>query len=105
MTDKVTISLNGEFTAAELEEVIQELAAARSSMDPPVPLTLPISGDAPVVLQENSSFTIRTLVDGGLRIWLRSEGMGWMAFQLSASRREELFAFLGKKAGHTYTSH
>lgn len=105
MTDKVTISLNGEFTAAELEEVIQELAVARAGMEPAVPQTLPTSGDAAVLQQEDASFTVRTLADGGLRIWLRSEGVGWMAFQLSATRREDLVTFLGKEAGHTHTAH
>ena len=105
MTDKVTTSLNGKFTAAELEDVIKELSIARARMEPAVPLSPPTSSEASIVLQENASFTVRTLIDGGLRIWLRSEGIGWIAFQLSATRRQELLEFLGKKAGHTHTSH
>ncbi len=105
MTDKAMISLNGEFTAAELEEVILELSKVRAGMEPAVPRTLVTSGDATVMEQDETLFTVRTLADGGLRIWLRSEGAGWMAFKLSAARRKELFEFLGKKAGHSHTAH
>lgn len=105
MADKATISLNGEFTATELEEVIQELSKVRAGMEPAVPQTLPTVGDSAFMEQDETLFTIRTLADGGIRIWLRSEGSGWMAFRLSATRRKELFEFLGKKIGHTHTAH
>ena len=103
---KIPLQVNGEFSAAELEEIIRELAVARAGMDPPVPLDPPSEGaEGDVLEQQQAQFSIRTRADGGLRIWLRSEGIGWMAFTLSAAARKDLLAFLGKEVSHTHTSH
>lgn len=98
-----TIALNGSFTAADMDEIIADLARARASLFPGVPNQPPTNLDAPMLEQHEPQFRIRTLAAGGLRIWLRHEGFGWIAFTLSARQRKELVEFLAKKAGHTHT--
>lgn len=104
--DKARISLNGEFSALEIEEIIRDLAAARASLQPPVPTTAPsLESDATVLSQEDALFAIRTLAGGGLRFWLRNEGIGWLALTINATAAEGLRQFLSNKIGHTYTAH
>lgn len=105
MVSKAHVELNGDFSAEELDEILQKLADLRASMTPAVSLDPPYE-QAPML--EQPQITIikaRTLVDGGLRFWLRHEGFGWLAISLSAQVRNELFKFLGKQAGHTHTFH
>lgn len=102
----MTIQVEGELDAHDLEAVIHELAAARAGLEPPVPLDPPglaTPGDA--LVQSETRYAIATLADGGLRVWLRNTGAGLMAFDLDAAAREDLGRFLGQKPGHTFTSH
>jgi len=103
MNDKVTISVAGTFTAAELEEVIRDLAETRAGMTPPVPSTPEAAGTA--LVQADSSVKVRSLVDGGVRVWIRNEGIGWIALTVSAEKREGLANFLAGKGGDTHTLH
>lgn len=81
---KVRIALNGEFTAMELEEVIRDLALARSGLKPEIPMQPPsLLSEHDVLVQKETQFAFRKLATGGLRIWLRNEGIGWLAFNLS----------------------
>lgn len=108
MTDtKIKINLNGEFTALELEEIIGDLALARAGMNPPVPTSPPshMSPEAVITEQENALFIFRTLIDGGIRVYLRSEGFGWLAFRMDATDVDGIRELLNKKLGDSYTSH
>ena len=103
---RLAINLHGEFDAHELEDIIRELAQARAGLTPAVPLNPPdhaTPGDA--LEQKDAAFTIATTASGGLRIWLRSEGVGWQSFTLDAAARETLADLLRHKIGHTHTSH
>lgn len=103
---RIGINLQGEFDAHELEDIIRDLAQARAGLTPAVPLDPPdhaTPGDA--LEQSAAAFTIATTASGGLRIWLRSEGVGWQSFILDASARETLADFLRQQIGHTHTSH
>lgn len=103
---KATINLNGEFSAIELEEIIRSLIEARASLYPPVPDSPPTEqSEAEILVQSKARFSVRTLADGGLRIWLRNEGIGWLAFTLDAVAKKGLVEFLGKGVGHSHTSH
>lgn len=105
-TDTVRVEVNGDFTADDLDEVIRSLAKARAGLAPAVPLKAPDGTiESELLVQDDALFKIATLADGGLRIWLRSEGFGWMAFNLSAAQAAGLREFLGKGLGHTHTSH
>lgn len=93
---KVRIDLNGEFSAIDLEEIIQLLMVERAAMQPEVTMQAP-SEDAPDAMVTNEpaeSFAIRILLDGSLRFWLRSAGIGWMSFDLPARHREPLARYL-----------
>jgi hypothetical protein len=96
--DKARVSLTGEFTASEFEEIIRDLAQARASLQPAVPMRPPSTeNEGDVLLQEDSQFTFAKLATGGLRIWLRNEGIGWLAFNLSATDVRGIREFLAKQ--------
>jgi|SRR5580765_1773385 len=99
------IAFKGALTALELEELIGELIKARATMAPPVPDKPEDAPDRTVLEQNPASFTVRTLADGGLRIWLRNDGLGWLAFQLDQEQRQGLAEFLSKPPSHTLSSH
>ncbi|RZZ81959.1 hypothetical protein EAT51_07860 [Pseudoxanthomonas winnipegensis] len=102
-TSKTTIKIDGEFSATEIEGLLSELAAARSGMMPEVPTEPPAEGE--FLPQPNASFRIRSRANGGLRVWLRHEGFGWIPFELEPAQVTALRDFLGKKLGHSHTSH
>jgi len=103
---KAKIQLNGEFSATELEAVIRTLAEARAGLDPPVPDLPPteLSTDE-ILVQSEAKFRIRKIASGGLRIWLRNEGIGWLAFTMSTTDKLGLLEFLSKDIGHEHSSH
>lgn len=101
--EKCKLSLTGEFSAPELDEIIRDLATARAGMLPAIPATPEESSDALVLA--DPSVKIRTLVGGGVRIWIRSDGLGWFAFDVSAANREGLARFLAGEGGSTHTLH
>lgn len=82
------VKLRGALDAAQLDELIAVLADLRSGMHPPVPFDLPEPGSpaskvAAVAVQREPFTQVRLLKDGGLRLWLRSGGLGWLAFDLT----------------------
>ena len=103
---KAKINLNGEFSASELEEIIRSLAEVRASLLPAVPRDPPTAdSEDEVLVQDDAVFRVRTIARGGLRIWLRNEGFGWVAFTLSKADKDGLAVFLSKKPGHSHTPH
>lgn len=100
------IELNGDFTAEQLEEIIRDFAEVRASLRPSVPMQPPseMSG-ANVLLQDETQFAFRRLVTGGLRIWLRNEGIGWVAFSLSATDVLGIREFLGQEVAGPANAH
>ncbi len=93
---RVQIALDGEYSAAELEELIRHLAKTRAAMLPSVPGEPPTSFDTDALQEIDPLFKIRALVGGGVRIWLRNEGYGWLPFTLSATGISSLAKFIGK---------
>lgn len=104
---KVRIALNGEFSAPELEEIIRNLAEARAGTLPAVPMQPPsqLGADKQLLLQDEAEYAIRKLATGGLRIWLRNEGIGWLAFTLPKASADGLREFLSQQDGHSFTAH
>jgi hypothetical protein len=104
--EKATITLSGEFTAADLEDIIRELATVRSGMGPPVPQEPPPpNSEAELLPQPDALVRIRTRVNGGLRVWLRHAGFGWIPFELGPDEVVQIRDLIGKKLGHTHTAH
>jgi hypothetical protein len=98
---RVQLKLDGEYSAADLEELIQHLAKMRAAMLPAVPNEPPTSFDTDALQDVDPMYRIRSLVGGGVRIWLRNEGYGWLPFTLSATGISKLAQFLGKPVkGH-----
>lgn len=103
---KAKISINGEFTAEELEEIIADLAKARAGTSPAVPMQPPTAlHQRKILVQEEAAFTFRKLATGGLRVWLRNEGIGWLAFTLSAQHAAGIRELLNKQGLSGHTSH
>lgn len=95
---KARIHLNGDFTALEIEKILADLAEVRASLEPHVPLQPPsLQTDVILQVQENALFKVRRRIGGGLRIWLRNEGFGWMAFELTEPATAELKNFLASE--------
>lgn len=95
MQPKARIHLSGEFSALEIETLIHELAKTRASLTPQVPLEPPTEASThPVLLQDEARIVVRKRVGGGLRIWLRNEGLGWLAYTLTNADSEGLREFL-----------
>ncbi|WP_298580535.1 hypothetical protein [uncultured Luteimonas sp.] len=104
---KVRIELNGDFSAPQLDEILRDLAKARAGMLPAVPEHPPslLSAEEEVLLQDEAKFDIRTLLNGGLRIWLRNEGLGWLAFTLTPAHAASLRVFLSQERPDSGTAH
>jgi hypothetical protein len=105
-TAKIRIQLNGEFDAKELQDIIADLMQARAGMESEVPRTLPDMPSVPEIAVEGSPlFKVRTLTTGGLRIWLRHAGFGWIGFTLQPADVDGLREFLSKRLGHSQIPH
>lgn len=104
---KIRIKLEGEFTAPELEEIIRDLAEARAGLEPAVPQHPPtgLTEDSIVLVQDQARHSFRRLAGGGLRIWLRSEGVGWMAFTISPAAVAGIREFLSQQGPGAHTAH
>lgn len=109
MRRTTTVVIHGhslEMDALELERTITALGDARAQVDPPVPEDKPLLGlDTHVSSHPNPSFSIANLPDGGVRIYLRNPGLGWLSFDLPPTTRKQLAEFLAKPLGHSLTQH
>ncbi|MDD0817195.1 hypothetical protein PSQ39_21350 [Curvibacter sp. HBC28] len=77
----LSIKLDRTLTAKNLDALISRLGILRSSMTPPVPLTIAdIGPDGPSTSENNPSVIATGLPDGRLRLWIRSDSLGWLVF-------------------------
>ena len=86
----VQVGVDKDLTAADLEILLAALMTARSKIEPAVHPMPPTAADAhtrsPVVVQRDPDITFAALADGGIRLWLRHAGAGWLAVQFSAEK-------------------
>jgi hypothetical protein len=85
------VQIDAKYTAGELETLIADLAELRGRMTPGVPLTPPTSestaGDMQRVSVQNDPYlAIKRLKSGDGRLWARSQGHGWIAFNLPRAK-------------------
>lgn len=75
------ISVDGDYTADELHELIVRLMSLRGRMRPAVP-TLPNMEDESSLVScaEEGGFSLSTSSDGRTRLYLRHSGLGWVTF-------------------------
>ncbi|WP_101048907.1 hypothetical protein [Macromonas nakdongensis] len=77
----------GQLNAQELDGLISALAMTRATMSPPVSHARPkptdeSAMDTPVTVEDSPAMEARLLRDGRVRLWARSSGFGWLAFNL-----------------------
>ncbi len=73
------LKIDDIFTAPELEQFMLQLSRRRSEMSPPVPTEVPDNG-IPTV--RAASFSTDIAPDG-ITINLRSNGFGWLGYQIN----------------------
>lgn len=73
--------------APSLDRLISALAEIRAGKQPPVSASRPnpnneSTTDTPVTMEDSPSIQLKVLRDGRIRLWARSRGFGWLAFNL-----------------------
>lgn len=97
---QLRIRLDATLDAPGVEGLIHQLAHARARMIPGVPVSRPArDSDLQVLEQDNPAAHFATTLDGGLRIWLRNLGLGWLAFRLPPRDVDGLRQLLGRQIG------
>ena len=82
------IAIDGKFDAAEIDDIISRLGEARGAMLPHVSKSRPepksLAGmTTPVSMEDEPALRALMLRDGRVRIWARSSGFGWLAFNIN----------------------
>lgn len=90
-----SIKIGSTYDAEQLEELIAVLAEHRQHLRPPVAPAVPAAGTRQagkvrVHAQPEPVLECRLLRAGGLRLWLRNEGLGWLLFDLNAEQTAAL---------------
>jgi hypothetical protein len=94
-----TLSIRGSFNTARVEKIIGDLLVLRASMEPPVPYDPP-SRDDPnqddtyVSVQNDPHLQLGRRRDESLRLYLRHQGLGWMVYEIPASKARGIRDFL-----------
>jgi len=75
------ISLDENYSAQQLENLLVTLMSLRGQMRPSVPAMPNIEDETSVIsCQEDGGFALSTSSDGRTRLFLRHSGLGWLAF-------------------------
>ncbi len=89
------LNLTGTFSAADLEQLIGDLARARAMMSPAVSRDPEPSAEAQGEPQADPRFFVSALPDrGGVLLRLRDPGTGWRAYALAYSEAGRLAMLL-----------
>ena len=84
---RLRLTVDAALNAAEVERLIANLAQLRAGMLPGVQQPLPEPSEdvapAPGVLAQNDPYvSLKPLRGGAVRLYARSDGLGWLAFDL-----------------------
>ncbi len=73
-------------STTDLETLISRLAEMRAHMQPPVTFEPPKPGEGgqDISVQNDPYLSARRHRNGGMRLWMRSGGLGWLVFDLTA---------------------
>lgn len=82
------LAIAQEMDAAALDTLISALAEVRANTQPPVSAARPMPAeqstmDTTVTIEDSPAMMATRLRDGRTRIWARSSGFGWLAFNLT----------------------
>lgn len=86
------INLSGEKSAAEIEEIIENLALLREHMTPAVPESKDNAGFLHMI--DDPSVTAVRLKNGGIRLFARSPALGWIALDISKRNAPGLMSWM-----------
>ncbi|MBV7543308.1 hypothetical protein [Acidovorax sp. sic0104] len=93
---QATLAINQTLTAAEIENLIRELAILRSQMTPEVRMTPNEGGEgqAPAIAQNEPALAFEHPArDPHVTMYLRSTALGWTAWRLHPQTQKALAEF------------
>ena len=97
---RAALSITGEFSAAQLDQLLRDLALLRADLLPAVPEQLAGIGEETLVLVEDKpGLNIAARRGGGFRLWLRHRGYGWLAYQLDDQTAVGVASYISSRAG------
>lgn len=81
------LSIAEEMDTEALDKLISAMAEVRAHKQPAVAATRPMPTDplstaTPITMEDSPAMMAVRLRDGRIRIWARSSGFGWLAFNL-----------------------
>jgi hypothetical protein len=86
------IDVKGLKTAADVEDLIEQLALLREHMTPAVPEN---KDDTKLLhMIDNPSFSAARLKDGGFRLYARSSALGWIALNINKDNAPMLTSWM-----------
>lgn len=99
------LSIAEEMETEALDTLISAMAEVRARKQPPVAASFPTQSEnpsamnTPVTVEDSPAILAKRLNDGRIRIYARSSGFGWLAFNLhtrsAASLRDWMNANVG----------
>lgn len=87
------VSVDRVLTASDLELFIIDLAKARSEMSPEVPRSAP-DHQSEVLIQNDADVQAAHTVSGFVRLYLRNQGLGWLAFTVDGRKAAGLAQYI-----------
>ena len=84
------LSIAEEMDTDALDKLISAMAEVRAHKQPAVAATRPMPTDplsmaTPITMEDSPAMMAVRLRDGRIRIWARSSGFGWLAFNLGTT--------------------
>lgn len=81
----LAVNMSASLTAEEVQQLIHDLATKRAQMLPHVS-NEPSASDAHCLVQADAAMALAVRRDGTFRLWARSLGIGWQAFDISLEK-------------------
>lgn len=95
--DDTSITLAGHrLIAADLDQLIHDLAVARGRLQPPIPDDIS-DHDVNLVVEHEPQFIVSRAVGDDITIAIRHGALGWVAFTLSRPRAALIRDYLAKR--------
>lgn len=96
----LALEMRGQLNAAQLENLIHQLAEIRAKMEPEVPRSIAeaIEFDGPAATESLGSAIGGLTSDGSLKLWFRSSGFGILRVTFSPQQVWALRELLVQKA-------
>jgi hypothetical protein len=94
---RATLEVTGEFSANALEDLITKLAVLRSTMSPPVTERPPDATTDPekrILMESDCAMTAALRRNGGIRLWFRNSGIGWVAYEVEPERARAIAQYI-----------